>query len=56
VGFFRLLDSAAVQRDSDTVSTVSFDQGGRQARVRLEASSVRNPFGQQQLLQQFRCR
>jgi type VI secretion system protein ImpL len=55
-GLFRLLDGAAVQRDSDTVFTVTFDQGGRQARVRIEASSVRNPFGQQQLLQQFRCR
>ncbi len=53
-GWFRLLDTAPTQSESDTKFLVAFERGGRRARVRLEASSRQNPFGKS-LLQQFRC-
>lgn len=52
--WFRALDQAKVQAQSETRFMVSFNQGGHAARVLLEASSVRNPFAEN-LLQSFRC-
>jgi type VI protein secretion system component VasK len=49
-----LLETASVEPESDVRYELVFDRGGRQARVRLEAASIRNPFGKT-LLQRFRC-
>ncbi len=51
---FRLLDSAQVERETDVRYVLTFERGGHQARVRIEAASIRNPFGKGEL-QQFRC-
>jgi type VI secretion system protein ImpL len=50
---FRGLDQARLE-GGGTRFVATFQSGGRSARVRLEASSVHNPFGRQ-LLQDFRC-
>ena len=52
--FFRMLDEASVQPQSDVRYAVTLSAGGRTARVLLEASSVRNPFGHNEL-RTFRC-
>ena len=52
--WFRILDGARVERQSEVDFQVTFEAGGRQARFRLAASSVRNPFTQT-ALQEFRC-
>jgi type VI secretion system protein ImpL len=52
--WFRLIDSAQVTRETDTTYVLTFEKGGHQARVRVEAVSIRNPYGKQ-TLQQFRC-
>ncbi len=53
--WFRLLDAAQqIQSQTDVSYVVTFAKGGHEARVTLEAASVRNPFGKRDL-QQFRC-
>jgi type VI secretion system protein ImpL len=52
--WFRLLDQVQVNAQSDVTYVVTFARGGHEAKVTLEAASVRNPFGKQEL-QQFRC-
>jgi len=52
--WFRLLDSAQIRKDSDLRYDVTLEKGGYKALVRIDASSVVNPFGQRDL-QQFRC-
>lgn len=52
--WFRLLDSAQVERVSDTRYRITFAAGGHSMRVVLDAASSRNPFGQSPL-SGFRC-
>jgi type VI secretion system protein ImpL len=52
--WFHLLDAAQIRPESDLRYEVTFEKGGYTALVRIEASSVLNPFGQRDL-QQFRC-
>jgi type VI secretion system protein ImpL len=52
--WFRLMDEARVERESDVSYVLTFERGGHQAKVRVEATSIRNPFGRRDL-QQFRC-
>jgi type VI secretion system protein ImpL len=52
--FFHLLEDASVQPQSDVRYAVTVSAGARSARVMLEASSVRNPFGHNEL-RGFRC-
>jgi type VI secretion system protein ImpL len=52
--WFRLLDQTQIERDSDTRYRVTFGAGGKTMRVILEASSIRNPFGRNEL-SGFRC-
>jgi type VI secretion system protein ImpL len=51
---FHLLDEASVQPQSDVRYLVTVSAGGRIARLTLEAASVRNPFGRNEL-RSFRC-
>jgi type VI secretion system protein ImpL len=51
---FHLLDDASVQPQTDVRYLVTLSAGGRMARLTLEATSVRNPFGRSEL-RQFRC-
>lgn len=53
--FFRLADSAPVETVSDTSYIFDLQKGGRSARLRFTADSIRNPFGRS-LLRQFSCR
>jgi type VI secretion system protein ImpL len=43
--WFRLLDQARVERESDSRLRLTFTAGGRSMRVILDAASSRNPFG-----------
>jgi type VI secretion system protein ImpL len=52
--WFRLLDTAKIQVQSDTRFLVTFTQGSHWARFVIDASSVRNPFANGSL-QTFRC-
>jgi type VI secretion system protein ImpL len=52
--WFRALDQAKVQAQSETRFVVTFSQGGHSARVIIDATSVRNPFAHNEL-QSFRC-
>jgi type VI secretion system protein ImpL len=52
--WFRLLDAAQIRKESDLRYEVTWEKGGYKALVRIDASSVVNPFGQRDL-QQFRC-
>jgi type VI secretion system protein ImpL len=52
---FRLLDKATVEAQSDTTYLVTFNLGGRQAKLLLQAASSRNPFGSNNVLQGFGC-
>jgi type VI secretion system protein ImpL len=52
--WFRLLELANTQRESDDSYVVTFEQSGHRAQVKLESTSIRNPFGRNDL-QQFRC-
>ena len=52
--WFRLIDQAQVQRETDAAYMLAFDKGGHKARIRIESDSIRNPYGNQ-ALQQFRC-
>jgi hypothetical protein len=48
------VDSGDVQSETELRHVVSFASGGHQARVRIEALSVWNPWATQEW-QQFRC-
>ncbi len=52
--WFRALEQAKIQPQSDTRFLVTFTQGGHSARLVLEATSVRNPFARNPL-QSFHC-
>jgi type VI secretion system protein ImpL len=52
--WFRLIDATQVQRETDVRYALSFQKGGHEARVKVEASSIRNPFATRDV-QQFRC-
>ena len=51
---FRLLDSGQLARESDTRYLLTLKRGAREVQLRIEADSVRNPFGKTDL-QRFRC-
>jgi type VI protein secretion system component VasK len=48
------MDQARIERETDVRHTIVFTGGGHEARVGVEAESIRNPFGRNEL-QQFRC-
>jgi type VI secretion system protein ImpL len=52
--WFRLLEHAQIQPQSDVRYMVSFAAGGHSARLVLEASSIRNPYAHPELLR-FKC-
>jgi type VI secretion system protein ImpL len=52
--WFRLLEQAQVERNSDNRYRITFSSGGKTMRVILEAASIRNPFGRNEL-SGFRC-
>jgi type VI secretion system protein ImpL len=52
--FFRLLDSGTLNRESDVRYLLTLSRGGREIQLRIEADSLRNPFGKTDL-QRFRC-
>ena len=52
--WFRLIDQAQVQRETDAVYVVTIEKNGHESRLRVESISIRNPYGNQ-ALQQFRC-
>jgi len=51
---FRLLDSGRLARETDTRYLLTLGRGSREVQLRIEADSIRNPFGRRDL-QQFRC-
>jgi type VI secretion system protein ImpL len=51
---FRMLQDARVSSEFDTRYVLTLSSGGRSARVVLTASSIRNPFGNPDLLR-FQC-
>jgi type VI secretion system protein ImpL len=52
---FRLLASGQISREADDQYLFTIKAGAREARLRIGAESVRNPFGGYDLLQRFRC-
>jgi type VI secretion system protein ImpL len=52
--WFRLLDSGRLVPESDVRYTLNLQAGAYEARVRLEATSIRNPFVRN-ALRDFRC-
>jgi type VI secretion system protein ImpL len=52
--WFRLIDQAGPQRETDAAYVLTFERGGHQSRIRVESVSIRNPYGNH-ALQQFRC-
>jgi type VI secretion system protein ImpL len=52
--WFRLIEGARVERETDVRYMIVFGRGSHEARVAIEAESIRNPFGKTEL-QQFRC-
>ncbi len=52
--WFRLLDFAGVQKETDIRSALRLAFGGHSVRVRLEATRIENPFTDRSW-QQFRC-
>ena len=51
---FRLIESGRLDRESDVRYLLTLGRGGREVQLRIEADSVRNPFGKSDL-QRFRC-
>jgi type VI secretion system protein ImpL len=51
---FRLLDASALQPQSETRFALGIEAGGHAARLRLDAASIRNPFGGS-TMPRFRC-
>ena len=52
--WFRFIDAATVQRESDIRNVLTVKTGSQQAQLVIEASTVRNPFATREW-QQFRC-
>jgi type VI secretion system protein ImpL len=52
--WFRLLERTQIQPQSDVRYMLNFSAGGKNARVQLEAASIRNPFAHPELLR-FHC-
>lgn len=52
--WFRLIESGQVEREGNERYVLTVKRGMREARLRIEADSVRNPFGGNEL-QRFRC-
>ena len=52
--WFRLLDQARIEHDSETRFRITFSAAGKSMRVALEAASIRNPFGRNEV-RGFRC-
>jgi type VI secretion system protein ImpL len=52
--WFRLLDAGRLVPESDVRYTLNLQAGAHEARVRLEATSIRNPFLRSDL-REFRC-
>jgi type VI secretion system protein ImpL len=52
--FFKVLDQSQIERISDLRYRVTFSAGGKSMRAILEAASIRNPFGRNEL-SGFRC-
>ena len=52
--WFRLVDSGQMEREANERYLFTLKRGAREARLRVEADSVRNPFGRNEL-QRFRC-
>ncbi len=52
--WFRLVDAGKLQRETDLRYTLALQAGGQQARVRIEATTVLNPFADRDW-RQFRC-
>jgi type VI secretion system protein ImpL len=52
--FFRALQAANLQKQSDLRFLASFNFGGRVAKVTVQASNLRNPFLNTEV-QHFRC-
>jgi type VI secretion system protein ImpL len=52
--FFRLLDSGRLDRETDVRYLLTLSRGGREIQLRIEADTIRNPFGKSDL-QRFRC-
>jgi type VI secretion system protein ImpL len=52
--WFKLLDAAREERETETKSRFVFQQGGHSARILFEAMSVRNPFSNRDW-QKFSC-
>jgi type VI secretion system protein ImpL len=51
---FRLIDSGQIARQSSEQYLLTIKRGEREARFRIDAESVRNPFAGNEL-QRFRC-
>jgi len=52
--WFRLLDQSQMVHESETRFRVTFSAGGKSMRVALDAASIRNPFGRNEV-RGFRC-
>ena len=52
--WLRLVDVAQPQRESDTRVGLRFEMGGHAARIRVESTSIRNPYASRDW-QRFRC-
>ena len=51
---FRLLDAGQEKRESDVLSSYTFQMPGHSARIVLDAANVLNPFSNRSW-QRFRC-
>jgi type VI secretion system protein ImpL len=51
---FRLLESGTLERESESRYLLTLQRGMREVQLRIEADSVRNPFGMTEL-RRFRC-
>jgi type VI secretion system protein ImpL len=52
--WFRLIDASRVERETDERYTLTFAIEGHEAKVTIDALTIRNPYAKQ-LLQQFTC-
>lgn len=52
--FFRILQAGKLQRESEVRYVATYDFGGKQARVTIQATNLKNPFLKPEL-QGFRC-
>jgi type VI secretion system protein ImpL len=53
--WFRLLDRARLSAETEVRYELTFAKDGHEARVRIDAASIRNPFNTRDELRQFRC-